>query len=166
MKLSINKAIKVGDQVIDLRRDLARLILINYNQVARYQGRLSGPLLDRIDMMVEVPGLPPELLAAAPDGDDSATVAARVRQARERQRARQDCTNAQLSPPQLDRHARADPAAQALLERSIAALGWSARAQHRLLRVARSIADLAAEDSIQKAHVAEAVQLRRALVKA
>ncbi len=116
-------------------------------------------------MMVEVPGLPPELLAAAPDGDDTATVAQRVQQARERQRARQDCVNAQLSPPQLDRHARADPAAQALLERSIAALGWSARAQHRLLRVARSIADLAAEDSIQKAHVAEAVQLRRALVR-
>ncbi len=135
------------------------------DQVARYQGRLSGPLLDRIDMMVEVPGLPPELLAAAPDGDDTATVAQRVQQARERQRARQDCVNAQLSPPQLDRHARADPAAQALLERSIAALGWSARAQHRLLRVARSIADLAAEDSIQKAHVAEAVQLRRALVR-
>ncbi|MBB2487150.1 YifB family Mg chelatase-like AAA ATPase [Mitsuaria sp. WAJ17] len=143
----------------------ARQCRCTLDQVARYQGRLSGPLLDRIDMMVEVPGLPPELLAVAPDGDDTATVAQRVQQARERQRARQDCVNAQLSPPQLDRHARADPAAQALLERSIAALGWSARAQHRLLRVARSIADLAAEDRIQKAHVAEAVQLRRALVK-
>ena len=136
------------------------------DQVARYQGRLSGPLLDRIDMMVEVPSLPPEQLAAAPDGDDSATVARRVRQARERQHVRQDGTNALLSPPQLDRHARADAAAQALLERSIAALGWSARAQHRLLRVARSIADLAGEEAIRKAHVAEAVQLRRALVKA
>ncbi|MGM9515262.1 YifB family Mg chelatase-like AAA ATPase [Roseateles sp. DB2] len=136
------------------------------DQVARYQGRLSGPLLDRIDMMVEVPALPPELLAAAADGDDSTTVARRVQQARERQHARQDCTNAQLSPPQLDRHAQADAAAQALLERSIAALGWSARAQHRLLRVARSIADLSGENTIQKAHVAEAVQLRRALARA
>ncbi len=135
------------------------------DQVARYQGRLSGPLLDRIDMMVEVPGLPPELLAAAPDGDDTATVAARVRLARERQRARQGCTNALLGPPQLDAHARAEAPAQALLERSIASLGWSARAQHRLLRVARSIADLAGEDAILKPHVAEAVQLRRALVK-
>lgn len=135
------------------------------DQVARYQGRLSGPLLDRLDMMVEVPGLPPELLAAAPDGDDTATVAQRVQQARARQHARQACANARLTPPQLDRHARADAAAQALLERSIAALGWSARAQHRLLRVARSIADLAGESSILKAHVAEAVQLRRALVK-
>ena len=133
-------------------------------QVARYQSRLSGPLLDRIDMMVEVPPLPPELLAAAPEGDDSASVAARVLRARERQLARQGCVNAQLSPPQLDAHAGAEAAAQALLERSIAALGWSARAQHRLLRVARSIADLAGQANIARDHVAEAIQLRRALV--
>ena len=135
------------------------------DQVARYQARLSGPLLDRIDMMVEVPALPPELLAAAPDGDDSRTVAARVRTARQRQLERQGCANARLSPPQLDVYAGADAGAQALLERSIAALGWSARAQHRLLRVARSIADLAAAPGIERAHVAEAIQLRRALVK-
>ncbi len=133
-------------------------------QVARYQGRLSGPLLDRIDMMVEVPSLPPELLAAAPQGDDTATVAARVLRAREHQLERQGCVNAQLSPPQLDLHAGTQAEAQSLLERSISALGWSARAQHRLLRVARSIADLAGQAAIARDHVAEAIQLRRALL--
>ena len=131
--------------------------------VARYQGRISGPLLDRIDVQLEVPAVPPEALAAAPDGEPSAVIAARVAAARVRALARQACTNAELSGDALDLHCALDAAASKFLQTASARLGWSARSFHRVLRVARSIADLAASESIQVSHLAEAIQCRRML---
>ncbi|HEU4458950.1 MAG TPA: YifB family Mg chelatase-like AAA ATPase [Methylibium sp.] len=132
--------------------------------VLRYQSRLSGPLLDRVDLQVEVPAVAPEALAALPDGEPSATVAARTALAAQRQQARQGCLNAELDGQAIDAHVQAEPAAQALLQSAAQRLGWSARGQHRLLRVARTIADLAGAARVSAAHMAEAVQYRRVLV--
>ena len=133
------------------------------DQVARYQGRLSGPLLDRLDLLVEVPVIPPRDLQDLHPGESSATVAGRVAQARERALARQAGPNALLAAAELPRHAALEPAAQSLLERSAERLGWSARSFHRVQRVARTIADLAGAELTGSAHVAEAIQLRRGL---
>ncbi|TXI21305.1 MAG: ATP-binding protein [Roseateles sp.] len=133
------------------------------DQVARYQGRLSGPLLDRLDLLVEVPVIPPRELQDLHPGESSATVAGRVAQARERALARQAGPNALLAAAELPRHAALEPAAQSLLERSAERLGWSARSFHRVQRVARTIADLAGAEQTGSAHVAEAIQLRRGL---
>lgn len=133
------------------------------DQVSRYQSRLSGPLLDRIDLQVEVPMLPPEVLSRAPDGESSAIVAERVRAARALQWRRQGCLNAELDAAGLDRHACVQPAAHQLLNQAAARLGWSGRALHRVLRLARTLADLQAQEAIAPAHVAEAIQFRRAL---
>ena len=133
------------------------------DQVARYQGRLSGPLLDRLDLLVEVPVQAPQALAAPADGEPSAQVAARVAQARQRAQQRQGCTNAQLDVRQLDAYAAAEPAALTLLQQAVARLGWSGRSYHRVLRVARTIADLEHSAAISAAHIAEALQLRRGL---
>ncbi|MEN9543835.1 MAG: hypothetical protein RLZZ598_668, partial [Pseudomonadota bacterium] len=131
--------------------------------VARYQGRLSGPLLDRLDLRVEVPALSPSLLASAPDGEPSVVVARRVQHAQQRQRARQAGINAALSGPLLDRHAALDTDGSRFLQTAMTRLGWSARGYHRVLRVARTVADLEGRDAIQVADLAEAVQLRRGL---
>ena len=131
--------------------------------VARYQGRISGPLLDRIDVQVEVPAVPPEALAALPDGEPSAVVAQRVAVARERALQRQGVPNATLSGDGLDRHAALDAPTSKYLQTASARLGWSARSFHRVLRIARSIADLAGSDAIALHHVAEAIQCRRML---
>lgn len=131
--------------------------------VSRYQGRLSGPLLDRIDLRVEVPVLAPELLNAAADGEPSAVVAERVAAARQAQWARQGGPNADLEGAALDAHARALPAALDFLHAAARRLGWSGRSVHRVLRVARSAADVAGAADVTVAHVAEAIQLRRAL---
>jgi magnesium chelatase family protein len=112
-------------------------------QVARYRRKISGPLLDRIDLHVEVPAVPPEELAARSAAEASETVRARVIAARERQRARQGKPNAQLGAKETDEHARPDAAGEDLLKQAISRLGLSARGYHRLLRVARTIADLA-----------------------
>ncbi|HWP18565.1 MAG TPA: YifB family Mg chelatase-like AAA ATPase [Burkholderiaceae bacterium] len=131
--------------------------------VARYQAKLSGPLLDRIDLQVEVTAIPPEELMRAPEGEPTEAVAARVARARERQRRRQGGLNARLAAAALDEHARPDAAAGRFLEAAAKKLGWSSRSLHRVLKVARTVADLAGSDSISTAHVAEAIQLRRAL---
>jgi magnesium chelatase family protein len=131
--------------------------------IARYQGKLSGPLLDRIDIQVEVPAVAPEALAAAPDGEPSAAIAARVQVARARALARQGCVNADLAGAALDAHTALDEATASFLRSAAARLGWSARGFHRVLRVARSVADLAASESIGIAHLAEAIQYRRVL---
>ena len=132
------------------------------DQVSRYQNRLSGPLLDRIDLTVEVPVLPSSVLSAAPDGESSITVAARVAEARARALARQGCANAQLGAAQLDEHLQLETAAEALLHRASARLAWSGRSIHRVLRIARTIADLAGLETVTPLHVSEAIQWRGA----
>ena len=133
------------------------------DQVARYQGKLSGPLLDRIDLHVEVPALPPEQLLQAPPGESTASLRARVEQARARMLARQGKTNQALQGQELDAYLLLDAAAAPFLQQAAARLGWSARSTHRVLKLARTIADLAGARSTQLTHVAEAMQYRRAL---
>jgi magnesium chelatase family protein len=129
--------------------------------VARYQGRISGPLLDRIDLRIEVPALAPEALAAAPDGESSAAIAARVHQARDIALARQACANSALAGKALDEHCALAPEAANFLQSAARRLGWSARGFHRVLRIARSVADLARSEAIAAEHLAEAIQYRR-----
>ena len=131
------------------------------DQVARYRGKLSGPLLDRIDLQIEVPALPAETLQGAASGESSAIVRERVTLARQRQLARQGKPNARLSTKEIDRYCQPDEAGAALLKQALTRLNLSARAYHRVLRVARSIADLAGCDAIASQHIAEAVQYRR-----
>ena len=131
--------------------------------IARYQGRISGPLLDRIDLQVEVPTVPSHALAAAPDGESSAEVARRVEQARQRALARQGCSNAALAGAAVDEHCVLDAAALQFLQAAAARLGWSARGFHRVMRIARTVTDLASAEAIQVAHVAEAIQFRRVI---
>jgi len=128
--------------------------------IAAYRSRLSGPLLDRIDLHVEVPALPYRELALAEPGESSAAIRDRVVAARERQRARGPRGNARLSSTDLRRAAPLDGAGHALLERAATRLGLSARAITRVRRVARTIADLAASPAITTAHLAEAIQYR------
>ena len=132
------------------------------DQVARYRSRISGPLLDRIDLQIEVPALPQEdMTRPMPSGDDSATVRARTTAARERALARQGKTNALLSTREIDKHCLPDEKGETLLKQAISRMGLSARAYHRILKVARTIADLAGVATISSAHVAEAIQYRR-----
>ncbi|MGE0079775.1 MAG: YifB family Mg chelatase-like AAA ATPase [Thiohalomonadaceae bacterium] len=130
-------------------------------QVLRYRARISGPLLDRIDLRIEVPSLPPEALRAAQPGEPSSAVRARVAAARERQLARAGRPNARLGPAHIARHCHLPPEAAALLEQAVARLGLSARSHDRILKVARTIADLAGAERIAAAHVAEAIGYRK-----
>lgn len=134
--------------------------------VARYQGRISGPLLDRIDLQVEVPAVAPDALAAAPDGEPSAMIAARVIAARSMAQARQGCSNAELTGEGLDKHCALAAPTSRFLHAASARLGWSARGYHRVLRVARTIADLGGRATLEDSHLAEAIQLRRVLAVA
>ena len=131
--------------------------------VARYQGRLSGPLLDRIDLQIEVLAVRPAELMALPDGETSEVVAARVAAARGRQMQRQGRPNAMLEPAQIDEVCALDEATRKFLQTAAERLGWSGRRLHRTLKVARSIADLSGAKAVAVAHVAEALQLQRAL---
>jgi magnesium chelatase family protein len=129
-------------------------------QMTRYQGRLSGPLLDRIDLHVEVTALAAHDLIHSPAGETSATVQARCVQARARAMARQGSPNQLLSGANLEQHALMEPAATDFLKNAASQLGWSARGTHRAIKVARTIADLAGSAHIAVRHVAEAMQYR------
>jgi magnesium chelatase family protein len=132
--------------------------------IRRYRARISGPLLDRIDLHVDVPRLPPsELRPDAPPGESSAEVRNRVTRARQLQVQRAGNVNARLGQAETMAHCRLADRDQALLERAIDALQLSARAMHRILRVARTIADLDQSDDIKTQHLGEALGLRRAL---
>jgi magnesium chelatase family protein len=131
------------------------------DQIARYRGKLSGPLLDRIDLLVEVPAVTEAEISTRGEGETSAVVRERVIAARERQIARQGKPNAQLSPDEIDLHCLPDCAGAALLKQAMARLDLSARAYHRILKVARTIADLSGDEIIRGPHIAEAVQYRR-----
>ncbi|WP_374683215.1 ATP-binding protein [Accumulibacter sp.] len=130
-------------------------------QVRRYRSRLSGPLLDRIDLQIEVPALPAEALQQPADGEASAVVRSRVVLARETQIRRQGKANARLETREIDHWCAPEAAAAALLKHAISRFDLSARAYHRLLKVARSIADLSGSSAVAAQHVAEAVQYRR-----
>ncbi len=133
-------------------------------QIQRYRSRVSGPLLDRIDIQVEVPGLRYQELASKDAGENSAAIRQRVNAARAIQLRRFDKTrvhaNAQMGTREIKRHCAVNADAEKLLETAINKLGLSARAYSRVLKVARTIADLAGEENIEAAHIAEAIQYR------
>jgi magnesium chelatase family protein len=130
--------------------------------IARYRARISGPLLDRIDLQLQVPRLPPAgLRGDAPPGESSAIVRERVAQARTHQLQRAGKPNARLDPGQTLRDCVLARTDQALLEQAMERLQLSARSMHRILRVARTIADLAGGGPIERAHLAEAIGYRQ-----
>ncbi len=128
-------------------------------RIEAYRQRLSGPLLDRIDLHVGL-GSPQEAWFEAPPGERSATVRDRVLQCRDRQMSRQACLNAHLTGDSLKRHAGTERAGAALLRQATLRWSWSARAVHRVLRVARTLADMQECRQIEAPHIAEALQFR------
>ena len=129
-------------------------------QIQRYRAKLSGPLLDRIDLHLTVARESTSLLPSSQAGESSAQVAARVSQARQRQLARQGCANAFLDLPGLQQHCRLPETDRLWLEQACERLNLSLRAAHRLLKVARTLADLEGASEIGRAHLAEALQYR------
>jgi len=129
--------------------------------IARYRARISGPLLDRIDLKLDVPRVNPAELRDAEGGECSATVRARVIAARARQVQRAGKPNAWLGNREVERDCALDAGAKKLLDRAVERLALSARAYHRTLRVARTIADLAQVPRIDAGHLSEAIQYRR-----
>ena len=129
--------------------------------IARYRGKISGPLLDRIDLIIEVPALSAAELTQATPGEPSAAVRERVLAARERQQRRQGKSNALLNVTELDELAAIEPEAKAALSAVLEKLSLSARSYHRILRIARTLADLAGSDTVNQRHVMQAVSFRR-----
>jgi magnesium chelatase family protein len=130
-------------------------------RIARYRGRISGPLADRIDLKLEVPPPRESELVAPVSGESSGTIKGRVEKARKLQLERQGKPNALLGTREIDRYCATDREGDQLLRHALARLLLSARAYHRVLRVARSIADLAEKTAISAEHIAEAIQYRR-----
>jgi magnesium chelatase family protein len=134
-------------------------------QVEQYLSRISGPLIDRIDIHIEVPPVPYRELRGRHDGSDSASIREQVERTRKVQRERfgrnGTFTNARMTSRQVREHCRLDTAGEQLLKHALTELGLSARAHDKILRVARTIADLAGEESIQGDHVTEAIMYRR-----
>ena len=132
--------------------------------VTRYQKRISGPLLDRIDIHVEVPRVEYEKLSDDRLGEPSAAIRGRVAAARERQLRRFEGTkltcNADMGPAEVRDFCQVDPAGKSLLKAAMQQLQMSARAYHRILKLARTIADLAGSERIETVHLAEAIQYR------
>jgi magnesium chelatase family protein len=144
--------------------DRVRPCICSAMQIQRYRGKVSGPLLDRIDLHIEVPAVPFRDLAAEEQAEDSEAIrnrvlAARNMQTQRYQESRTHC-NAQLRPGQLRKYCRLDRSGQVLIEQAVSRLGLSARAYMRIIKVARTIADLSASEGIGAPHVAEAVQYR------
>jgi magnesium chelatase family protein len=131
------------------------------DQIARYRSKISGPLLDRIDIQIEVPAVHQHDLLKKADGECSAQIQERVEVARSLQLERQRKPNAQLTVTELEVLCQPDAKGEALLRMSIERLDLSARAYHRILKISRTIADLAGSDTILAPHLAEAVQYRR-----
>ena len=131
------------------------------DQIARYKAKISGPLLDRIDINIQVPALKHEELTDAVNSESSADIQARVEQARALQLARQQKPNADLGPLEIADVCKLDAQGDALLKTAVSKFNLSARAYHRILKVSRSIADLAKSKAISSSHIAEALQYRR-----
>lgn len=131
--------------------------------VQRYRDKISGPLLDRIDLVIEVPSLPAEELVQTAAGESSATVLARVLKAREQQYTRQGKINARLTTTELDTIACISEEAKQALGVMLEKLSLSARSFHRILRVSRTLADLAGEETVERSHILRAIGFRRAL---
>jgi magnesium chelatase family protein len=134
-------------------------------QIEKYLSRISGPMIDRIDIHIEVPAVPYQELRSSRDGTSSEEMRDQVVRARETQRSRygEDSTllNARLTGRRLKQHCRLDEAGESTLRQAISELGLSARAHDKVLRIARTIADLDAKDHIAADHLAEAIQYRR-----
>jgi len=130
-------------------------------QIARYKNKLSGPLLDRIDMNIEVPALKPEELSHSQTGEASKTIRERVVLARQLQMQRQNKPNSALGPLEIEKHCHLDDKSHSLLQAAMKKFSLSARSYYRILKLARTIADLAECQQISDRHIAEALQYRR-----
>jgi magnesium chelatase family protein len=144
--------------------DTKRECTCSYREIRRYRGRISGPLLDRVDIHIDVPSVPFKDLAGTGQGESSSEIRQGVVAAREIQEKRLQKTkihtNAMMNSRQVRRFCQVDEKSNSLLEMAMEKFGLSARALSRILKIARTIADLAGSQDIEQAHIAEAIQYR------